>query len=127
MASPSRPDRVLPAVDRTLRNRVDEVRFWLGRHERLLWGLVLIALGVDLASTLYGFHLGFTERNPLARGLVDAYGVAGIVGLKVGALGLAVLLRSLVPAGYRGVVPLALAAPWWVAALSNAYVLISVS
>jgi hypothetical protein len=90
-------------------------------NERMLWGAVLGALFVDLGLTLYGLELGFSEQNELAVFLLTSFGVAGVVALKLGALGLAIGLRQLLPLDYRSLVPLALAIPWWIGAISNAY------
>ena len=102
------------------RAAVLRARRTLRANEGLLWGLVLGALVLDLGLTLYGFQLGFVEQNALARWLLAEFGVAGVVGLKLGALTLALSLRQVMPRAYRGLVPLALAIPWWLGALANA-------
>lgn len=95
-------------------------------HEHVLWvGVVLVFLA-DLLLTLYGFNIGLVERNPIARHLFAAYGVFGIVGLKVAALLFAAGLRVLIPDEYGPIVPLSLAIPWLYALGVNAY-LITVS
>lgn len=92
----------------------------LRANERALWGLVLLALLLDFGLTVYGFQLGFVEQNEVGRWLLSTYGIAGILGLKLAALALALGLRQLLPPGYRGIVPLALAVPWWIGAIANA-------
>lgn len=88
--------------------------------ESTLWLLVLLALVVDVGSTLYGFRLGFVEQNDLARILLANFGILGIIGLKFAALALAVALRRIVPSEHVGLIPLALGIPWWIGALTNA-------
>lgn len=87
--------------------------------ESKLWWLVLLALAVDLGSTIYGFRLGFVEQNYLARILLANFGLVGILGLKFAALTLAVALRRIVPSEHVGLIPLALGIPWWIGALTN--------
>jgi hypothetical protein len=98
----------------------DRLRWTLSAHERGLWVVVGVAFVLDFGLTIYGFELGFAERNQLARTLLASFGIAGILGLKLAALLLAVGLRRVMPVGYRALVPLALAIPWWVGVLSNA-------
>lgn len=107
-------------VTRPIQNAMERIRLTLLANETLLWILVVGALLIDLGLTLYGLELGFSEQNQLAARLLTWFGAAGVIALKLGALGLAVGLRQLLPVGYRGLVPLALAIPWWVGALSNA-------
>lgn len=88
--------------------------------ERELWLFVLVLFTVDLGLTLYGFELGFVERNPLARTLLLTYGIPGIVALKLGALALAGGFRYRIPSAYGAIVPLSLAIPWLYAVTVNA-------
>jgi hypothetical protein len=99
---------------------MDRVWVLLCSNEKTLWALVVGALVVDLGLTIYGLELGFSEQNQLAVVFLTSFGATGIVALKLGALGLAVGLRQLLPLDYRGLVPLALAIPWWIGAISNA-------
>jgi hypothetical protein len=99
---------------------VERLRWTLAANERTLWLAVGAALVLDFALTVYGFHLGFVEQNQLARALLSSYGLAGILGLKLAALVLAVALRRVLPTGYRALVPLALAIPWWIGVVANA-------
>lgn len=109
------------ALDAAIRLALLRFRRTVAAEELSLWLLVLAALVVDLGSTLYGFQLGFIEQNQLARLLLAEFGLAGIVGLKLAALSLALVLRRLVPREYLGLIPLALAIPWWIGALTNLY------
>jgi len=58
------------------------------RCDHLLWGLVLAAAAGDVVLTLTGLSLCFTEANPVARAFLDAGGGAGLVALKLAALGI---------------------------------------
>lgn len=108
-----------------VREAVDRVRVGMNDRERELWALVAITCFVDLGLTLYGFRLGLVENNQLAHYLLVSYGYAGIIGLKLFALALALVLRRFVPTGYGGIVPLSLAIPWAVAVLSNTILIAS--
>lgn len=109
-----------PGANLTSPPLTDRLRWTLAAHERMLWVAVGVALVLDFGLTIYGFELGFVERNQLARALLSSVGIAGILGLKLAALLLAIGLRRVMPLGYRALVPLALAVPWWVGVLSNA-------
>lgn len=85
-----------------------------------LWLLVVVMLFVDFGLTVYGFELGFVERNPIALALLAAFGIPGILALKGGALAIAAILRPLMPDEYGALVPLALAISWGYAIAVNA-------
>ncbi len=89
--------------------------------ERLLWALVMLALLADVATTFVGLHLGLSESNPAARGAIEGYGVAGMLGLKAFAIGVGLVCRPLLEQAYRPIVPAGLAVPWLAAALLNLY------
>ena len=100
---------------------------------RTLWALAVVAMALDVALTDVGLSLGLTERNRLARALIDAVGLLG-AGVVLKGAGLAVayacwrLLPRLVPGGerYRRLVPAAAGAPSLVAAGVNAVLILSV-
>lgn len=91
--------------------------------ERVLWWLVGISLVGDMVTTFVGLHVGLAESNPIARSAIDGWGVLGMLGLKVGAVGVALASRRFVAAAYRAIVPAALAIPWTAAVLVNLYML----
>lgn len=95
----------------------------VGTAERVLWALVALSLVGDLATTFAGLHVGLTESNPIARGAIDGHGVAGMLGLKAGALAVALVGRSLLPDEYGPIVPAGLAVPWLAAVAVNLYVI----
>lgn len=59
------------------------------------------ALGIamvigDLVTTVYGLNIGLQEQNPFVVEVLSRYGIAGLVGLKIAAIGwVAVFWRGL--------------------------------
>jgi hypothetical protein len=97
-------------------------------NERDLWILVAAAMLVDVTLTVHGRHLGLVEVNPVARHALAGFGVLGLYGLKLVALGLGGCCRLGVGDRYGPVVPLGLAIPSLIAVCVNtltiAYVLL---
>ena len=93
------------------------------RLERLLWVLVAVSLVGDVATTFAGLHLGLAESNPVARGAINGYGLAGMLVLKGFAVGIALLCRPVLPRAYRPIVPAGLAFPWLIAVCINVYMI----
>lgn len=89
------------------------------RLERTLWIVVVVALVGDVVTTFVGLHLGLRESNPVARSAIDGWGLAGMLGLKAMAVGVALACRPLLEQSYRPIIPSALALPWMVAVVSN--------
>lgn len=88
---------------RSARTRVDRSlrRVAGGRH---VW-LALLALGsADVALTLVGLGAGLSERNPVAVRALDAFGAAGLVGLKAVAFALLAVVTAHLSGRYRGAV-----------------------
>lgn len=94
----------------------------LGRNERALWTVAAAALLADVLTTLAGLQAGLAEGNPVIAGALADAGVLGFLGVKVGVFCLAVGVRVVLPR-FRGVVPLGIAIPWALAALSNVVLL----
>ncbi|WP_254769502.1 DUF5658 family protein [Salinilacihabitans rarus] len=90
-------------------------------RERGLWLLVAVALAGDVVTTFLGLRLGLAESNPIARGAIDGWGMAGMFALKGLAVAVAVACRPILDREYRPIVPAALALPWLFAALVNVY------
>jgi hypothetical protein len=85
-----------------------------------LWVAAMATLVADSALTVYGLRLGLTEVNPVAAGLIADVGVVGALALlKVGAVAVAVVGWTVMPADYRGLVPAGLALPWTFASVVN--------
>jgi len=57
------------------------------RCDYLLWGVVVAAAAGDLVLTLFGLSLCFSEANPIARAVIEAGGGAGLLALKLAAVG----------------------------------------
>ncbi|WIV68096.1 DUF5658 family protein [Natrialbaceae archaeon AArc-T1-2] len=87
--------------------------------EWYLWLLVAISLVGDVVTTFVGLHLGLAESNPIARAAIDGWGLAGMLALKAGAVGVGLACRSLLEPAYRPIVPAGLALPWLVAVVVN--------
>lgn len=90
--------------------------------ETALWVAVLVALLLDVYTTHLGLQAGLTEGNPAMRVAMSEAGFGALAAAKVGAVGLAGLLRVLRPR-YRLVVPLGLALPWGLTVAVNAVTL----
>lgn len=91
--------------------------------ERALWIFVGLSLVGDVATTFVGLQLGLAESNPVARGAIEGYGLAGMVALKGVAIGVGLVCRPMLPASYRPIVPAGLALPWVAAVCINGYMI----
>jgi hypothetical protein len=98
-----------------------------------LWGLVLIAMILDIALTRVGLSLGLRERNPIALVFIDSIGLLGAALILKGfvlAVALAnwLLLPRLFPSQShrRYLIPLAVALPSWGTVGVNAILILSV-
>lgn len=83
----------------------------LGEYEGTVWAVAILAYGVgDTLTTYVGLRSGrAAEAGPLAAPLVEAYGILGLVGLKVVTLGLFYLTWRVGRSPARVAVPLAVA------------------
>lgn len=98
-----------------------------------LWGLVLVAMVLDIALTGVGLSLGLTERNPIALLFIESIGLLGAAVVLKGfvlTVGLVnwLLLPRLFPSQRhrRYLIPLAIALPSWVTVGVNAVLVLSV-
>ncbi|MDS0258371.1 DUF5658 family protein [Haloarcula sp. S1CR25-12] len=115
--------------DRTVRHGTIET---VGRRaldllasvERELWVVVAAALVADVYLTQLGLQYGLREGNPLARHLIEAFGIGALAALKVGVVGLAGVVRELVPERQAPTIPLGVAIPWVVAVCVNGTLLL---
>lgn len=96
----------------------------LARVERALWVVVVGTLLADVYLTNLGLQYGLREGNPLARHLIEAFGIGALAALKVGVVGLAGVVRQLVPERQAPTIPLGLAIPWVVAVGINGTLLL---
>lgn len=100
---------------------------------QVLWGLVLVAMVLDIALTGVGLSLGLRERNPIALVFIESIGLLGaalVLKSFVLAGGLAnwLLLPRLFPTqrNRRYLIPLGIALPSWVTVGINAILILSV-
>lgn len=49
---------------------------------RILCVVVALAVLGDLVTTMYGLSIGLPESNPFVRGIVENYGLVGMIALK---------------------------------------------
>jgi len=96
----------------------------LASFERELWVVVVVALLADVYLTQLGLQYGLREGNPLVRHLIGRFGVGALAALKLGVVGLAGVLRELVPARQAPTIPLGLAIPWLAAVCINGALLL---
>lgn len=105
------------------RTRADRSRFL--RDDRRLWAVPLVALLLDVLTTLYGIEMGLTELNPVVLSLVPSFGLLGsLVLLKATVLGFALTAWVVLPLRYRAAIPFGIAIPWGIAGLLNAQLIL---
>jgi uncharacterized membrane protein len=101
------------------------VRDRFAAAERSLWLYALAVLALDVALTAHGLERGFVESNPVARAAMSTFGLwPAMIALKALAVAVALAGRRALPVAYRSVSPAALAAPWTVATVVNASLLL---
>ncbi len=90
-----------------------------------LWAIAIASYGVgDLLTTLFGLYGSrATEAGVVAAALVEGYGIAAVIPLKVGSLVLFYLLWRVAPRPHAVGVPLGLAALGGALTAWNAFVL----
>lgn len=81
------------------------------RYDYVLWGLVIGVATADLALTLVGLSLCFSEANPVARAALDVAGGGGLLALKGAALCALLAVYRLVTPLYRRVALTAFSLP----------------
>ena len=98
-----------------------------------MWGLVLVAMALDVALTGVGLSLGLHERNPVALLFIESIGLLGAaVVLKGFVLAVGLLNWLLLPRLFptqrhrRYLIPLGIALPSWVTVGVNATLILSV-
>ena len=87
--------------------------------ERLLWGMVVVVMLLDVATTAVGLQYGLQEGNALVSAAIETFGIAGLLLIKGLVLGLAVAIASQIPDHVSPVVPLGLALPTLIAVTTN--------
>jgi hypothetical protein len=92
-----------------------------------LWGVVVVALVLDVVLTYYGLGLGLQEGNPIARSFFSMLGVIeAMLLLKGSVMAMALVAWIALPRQYRAVVPIGVALPWLVASAINATLILQV-
>ena len=86
--------------------------------------LVVVALLADVYLTQTGLQAGLSEGNPLARYLIETFGIGALAAFKVGVVGLAGVVSRLVPERQAPTIPLGVAIPWVVAVCVNGALLL---
>lgn len=87
--------------------------------ERLLWGMVVAVMLLDVGTTAIGLQYGLQEGNALVAGAIETFGIAGLLIVKAGVLGLAATVAFWIPSRVSPVVPLGLALPTLIAVTTN--------
>lgn len=117
-STPSAAGHVSPLSGRLLQSA--------STFQRELWFLVLATMLMDVTLTVHGLQIGLHEHNPIARSAIDAAGVVGLYGLKLGALAIGVGLWLALPRPLSAIVPLGLALPTTIAVVNNALLILIV-
>ena len=93
-------------------------------RQRELWGIVVISMLSDVGITAYGLALGFDEANPIAVDVLQATGLWGLLALKTLVVAVAAACWLLLPREYSYPIPIALATPWLLATVCNAFIIV---
>ncbi|SEK71670.1 hypothetical protein [Haloferax larsenii] len=93
-----------------------------------LWLVTLLALVLDVATTMFGLSLGLSELNPVVLALMPQFGALGtLLLLKSVVLLISGTMWVFLPVRYRGAIPIGVAVPWGVAGLMNAQLILLTS
>lgn len=88
--------------------------------DNVLWVVTMLALVLDVLTTLYGLGRGLAELNPVVLALIPSFGPVGaLLFLKTVVLAVAVVAWVVLPNKYRAAIPIGVAVPWGVAGLMN--------
>lgn len=93
--------------------------------EIVLWSAVVLTALADLLLTAVGLSMGFSERNRFGAWVLSTWGFAGLIVLKLVVIAVAAVAWWRIPDQYRIAIPAAVAAPWGIAILTNAIVILS--
>lgn len=107
-------------IDRLGRRTLD----LLASVERELWVLVVVALVADVYLTQTGLRAGLHKGNPVARHLIETFGIGALAVFTFAVVGFAGVVSELVPARQAPTIPLGLAIPWVVAVCINGVLLL---
>ncbi|KAB1198877.1 MULTISPECIES: DUF5658 family protein [Haloferax] len=88
--------------------------------DNILWVVTMLALVLDVLTTLYGLGRGLAELNPVVLALIPSFGPVGaLLILKLVVLAVALVAWTVLPNRYRAAIPIGVAVPWGVAGLMN--------
>lgn len=87
--------------------------------ERVIWGVVVAVMLLDVATTAIGLQYGLHEGNAIVGAVIARFGIPGLFLLKAVVLALAATLAFTLPDRVSSVVPLGLALPTTVAVATN--------
>ncbi|KAB1188505.1 MULTISPECIES: DUF5658 family protein [Haloferax] len=88
--------------------------------DHILWVVTMLALVLDVLTTLYGLGRGLAELNPVVLAFIPTLGVVGsLLFLKVVVLTVALVAWVSLPKRYRAAIPIGVAVPWGIAGLMN--------
>lgn len=87
--------------------------------ERLLWGMLVVVMALDVWTTMLGLQYGLNEGNQLVSAAIHAFGIPGLLLVKVVVLALAGGLASMIPDRATPVIPLGLVLPTLIAVTTN--------
>lgn len=87
--------------------------------ERMLWGIVVIVMLLDVLTTAVGLGMGLHEGNTLVSAAIAAFGIPGLLLVKGIVLALAATVAVSIPDRVSPVVPLGLALPTTIAVTIN--------
>ena len=106
------------------RTRVNEAVASTEPRDIHLWLLVLLAMSLDIALTIYGLRIGLIERNPIVLFSVDMIGYSMLAFLKVPAIGIGFVGWFVLPKPARRLNLIGLSLPWFMAASVNAWLIL---
>ncbi|KTG07504.1 DUF5658 family protein [Haloferax profundi] len=88
--------------------------------DNVLWAVTMLALILDVVTTLYGLGRGLAELNPVVLAFIPSMGTVGaLLFLKLVVLTVALVAWVVLPKRYRAAIPIGVAVPWGVAGLMN--------
>lgn len=91
---------------------------------RVLWGIVLAAITLDIVTTVIGTNAGIQEKNPLVGHLLQNHGLGGLLVLKAAVIAWILSVHAFLGRRYAYGALVGLGIPQALAGLLNMVVLI---